>query len=238
MPGAALEVQDVSKRFGTHAAVQGVSFHVASGEVLGLLGPNGAGKSTTLRLIAGLARPDSGSVRIGGHDVATDRAAALARAGFLIETPALPPELSARAALRYIDLLGGGGHTSRIDEALRQVGLADVATKHVRRMSLGMRQRLGIAAALLSQPQLVVLDEPMNGLDPSGIREMSDVMRALAASGAAVLVSSNLLDEVERTANRVAVMDQGKIVAVEKVGAGSSGAVANLFFSLTSKGAA
>jgi ABC-2 type transport system ATP-binding protein len=233
-----LSVDSVSKRFGEHRAVEGVSFEVAPGEVLGLLGPNGAGKSTTLRMIAGLVRPDTGTIRIGGHDVATRRAAALACAGFLIESPALPPELTARAALRYVDLLGGGAAMSRIDEALRQVGLADAANKTVRRMSLGMKQRLGIAAALLPRPKLLVLDEPMNGLDPSGIREMSDVMRSLAAEGASVLVSSHLLDEVERTAHRVAVMDHGRIVAVEKVESGRAGAVADLFFSLTTKGAA
>jgi len=235
---ATLQVQEVSKRFGSTPAVQSVSFEVAPGEVFGLLGPNGAGKSTTLRMIAGLARPDSGSIRIGGHDLSTQRSQALAEAGFLIETPGLPAELSARAALAYVGLLGKGIDAKRIDDELRRVGLSDTGRKSVRQLSLGMKQRLGIAAALLDQPKLVVLDEPMNGLDPAGIRDMSELMRALAGSGVSVLLSSHLLDEVERTAHRVAVMDHGRIVAVEKVSAERSGAVAELFFGITSKGAA
>lgn len=234
----ALDVRDVSKRFGRVEAVSGVTFDVQPGEVFGLLGPNGAGKSTTLRLIAGLARPDGGAVRICGADLATARAAALSRAGFLIEMPALPPELTCRGALRYVGLLGGGTTPQRIDEVLGSVGLSDAADKTFRQLSLGMKQRLGIGAALLGKPQLVVLDEPLNGLDPAGIREMSELMRGLATSGAAVLLSSHLLDEVQRTAHRVAVMDKGRVVAIEKVSTDQAGHVADLFFSITAKGAA
>jgi ABC-2 type transport system ATP-binding protein len=233
-PPAPLEVRDVSKRFGSTEAVRGVSFEVAPGEIFGLLGPNGAGKSTTLRLIAGLARPDSGSVLLSGHSLAADRTAALSTAGFLIENPALPPELSCRAALRYVDLLGGKPQPDEpIEASLRQVGLAGAAQKTFRQLSLGMRQRLGIAAALFSKPRLVVLDEPLNGLDPGGIREMSDLLRVLAASGVAVLLSSHLLDEVERAAHRVAVMADGRIAGIESLSAGQTGRVAELFFSLT-----
>ena len=229
-----LEVREVSKRFGATQAVSDVSFEVAAGEIFGLLGPNGAGKSTTLRLIAGLARPDSGSVSFSGHPLATKRAAALGSAGFLIENPALPPELPCREALRYVALLGGAASPiPAIDAALQQVGLADAARKTFRQLSLGMRQRLGIAAALFSKPRLVVLDEPLNGLDPAGIREISDLLRALAASGVAVLLSSHLLDEVERTAHRVAVMAGGRIVGIESLSVGKTGRVAELFFSLT-----
>jgi ABC-2 type transport system ATP-binding protein len=234
----ALEVRDVAKRFGRTEAVRGVSFDVSPGEVFGLLGPNGAGKSTTLRMIAGLARPDAGTVRLCGHDLATHRAQALSRAGFLIETPALPAELTCRAALRYVGLLGGGASAARIDEVLKTVGLADAGHKTFRQLSLGMKQRLGIGAALLGEPKLVVLDEPLNGLDPAGIREMSELMRGLAGSGAAVLLSSHLLDEVQRTAHRVAVMDKGKVVAIEKVSTDQANHVADLFFSITAKGAA
>jgi ABC-type multidrug transport system ATPase subunit len=234
----ALQVQDVAKRFGATEAVRGVSFDVSEGEVFALLGPNGAGKSTTLRVIAGLAHPDAGSVRICGHDLTRERSAALACAGFLIESPSLPAELSCHGALRYVGLLGGGVETARIDEVLGIVGLRDAARKTFRQLSLGMRQRLGIAAAILRKPRLAVLDEPLNGLDPAGIRELSELMRSLAASGTSVLLSSHLLDEVERTAHRVAVMDHGKVVAVAPVEAGKAGAVADLFFSLTAKGAA
>jgi ABC-2 type transport system ATP-binding protein len=234
----ALEVRDIAKRFGRTEAVRGVSFDVAPGEVFGLLGPNGAGKSTTLRVIAGLARPDVGSIRLCGHDLATHRALALSCAGFLIETPALPAELTCAAALRYVGLLGGGVSAARIDEVLKIVGLADAEQKTFRQLSLGMKQRLGIGAALLGEPQLVVLDEPLNGLDPAGIREMSELMRGLAGSGVAVLLSSHLLDEVQRTAHRVAVMDKGKVVAIERVSADQANHVADLFFSITAKGAA
>jgi ABC-2 type transport system ATP-binding protein len=234
----ALEVREVSKRFATTEAVRGVSFQVAAGEVLALLGPNGAGKSTTLRLISGLAHPDSGTVNIGGKSLATQRAAALSHAGFLVESPAFPPELTCRAALHYVGLLGGGVARERIDEVLRQVGLADAANKPFRQCSLGMRQRLGIGAVILRKPKLAVLDEPLNGLDPAGIREMSDLMRTLAADGTAVLLSSHLLDEVERTAHRVVVLDKGSVVASAPVESGKAGAVADLFFRLTQKGAA
>jgi ABC-2 type transport system ATP-binding protein len=234
----ALEVEDISKRFGDTEAVRGASFEVAAGEVVGLLGLNGAGKSTTLRIIAGLVRPDSGRVRICGLDVARSRVATCRFSGFLIETPAFPPELSCRNALKYLGLLGGNAVASRADQLLDQVGLSSVGNKLIRHLSLGMKQRLGIAAALLDDPKLVVLDEPLNGLDPAGIREMGELIRSLAAGGAAVLLSSHLLDEVERTANRVVVMDHGKVLAIEPVTPDRSGRVAELFFSITSKVAA
>jgi ABC-2 type transport system ATP-binding protein len=236
----ALEVHTVSKRFGSTAAVREVSFAVEPGEIFGLLGPNGAGKSTTLRLIAGLARPDAGSVRIAGHPLSTASAQALGSAGFLIESPAFPPELTCRETLRYLGLMGGAQRPSQasIDAALAEVGLTEAAAKTFRQLSLGMRQRLGIAAALFGAPRLIVLDEPLNGLDPAGIREMSELMRSRAAAGAAILLSSHLLDEVERTAHRVAVMNAGQVVAIDRVTPGKPGAVAELFFALTTKGAA
>jgi ABC-2 type transport system ATP-binding protein len=235
---AALEISGVAKEFGATKAVVDVTLAVQAGEVLGLLGPNGAGKSTTLRMAAGLIRPSRGRVLIAGHDLVTDRLAALRCAGFLIEGPALPADLSARAALRYLALLDGGRERGsidrRIDELLREVGLAEAAKKPVRHLSLGMKQRLGIAAALLERPRLLVLDEPMNGLDPAGIREVGDLLRRLGAAGVAVLLSSHLLDEVERVADRVAVMVEGKIAADVPVGAqGDHGALSRLFFSLT-----
>jgi ABC-2 type transport system ATP-binding protein len=228
-----LEIVRVAKRFGDACAVEELSLEVTAGEVLGLLGPNGAGKSTTLRMIAGLVRPDQGRIRIGGHDLATERLAALGAAGFLIEGPALPPELTARGALSYVALLDGGVPAGRIDEVLAEVDLTALAGKRVKHLSLGGKQRLGIAAALLRRPPVLVLDEPMNGLDPGGIRAMGDHLRRLAEAGTAVLVSSHLLDEIERIANRVAVMARGRVVAVEQVAAGGGGALARRFFDLT-----
>jgi ABC-type multidrug transport system ATPase subunit len=230
---APLVADGLWKRFGAHEAVRGVSLEVRAGEVFGLLGQNGAGKSTLLRLLCGLLRPDAGSVRLFGHDVQRERVQALSQAGFLVEGPTLPGELRARAALQWAARLSGGSADGRIDEVLAQVGLAGAAAKQVRELSLGMKQRLGIAAALLGRPRLLVLDEPMNGLDPGGIRELSDLLSALARAGAAVLVSSHLLDEVERVAQRAAVMAGGQVAAVIDVSAQGRGALAEQFFALT-----
>jgi ABC-2 type transport system ATP-binding protein len=228
-----LEVVAVAKRFGAARAVEDVTLEVAPGEVVGLLGPNGAGKSTTLRMIAGLVRPDRGNIRIAGHDLLTDRLGALRAGGFLIDGPALPPELTCRQALHYLRLLDGQVPPGRVDDVLAQVGLAEAADKRVRHLSQGMKQRLGIAGALLGQPRLLVLDEPMNGLDPAGTRELGLLFRRLAAAGAGLLVSSHLLDEVERTSDRVAVMARGKLAATLPVDAAAPGALARQFRALT-----
>jgi ABC-2 type transport system ATP-binding protein len=227
-----LEIIGVAKRFGGTWAVADVSLEVAAGEIVGLLGPNGAGKSTTLRMIAGLVRPDRGQIRIDGHDLLRARLAALAAAGFLIEGPALPPELTCGRALAYLGLLDGGVPARRIEEVLVQVGLDGLARKRVKHLSLGGKQRLGIAGALLRRPRVLVLDEPMNGLDPGGIRSMGELLRQLAQGGHAVLISSHLLDEVERVAHRVAVMTDGRLAATETVSAGETGALARRFFAL------
>ena len=232
-----LVAEGLKKRFGSVEAVRGVSLEVRAGEVFGLLGPNGAGKSTLLRLLSGLCAPDEGSVRICGHDVQRERVRALSCAGFLVEGPTLPPELPALAALRWAGLLGGGVPEARLAEVLALVGLAGAQKRRVRELSLGMRQRLGIGAALLRSPQLLVLDEPMNGLDPGGIRELSELLARLAKGGAAVLISSHLLDEVERVARRAAVMSEGRVAAVVEVGDQGPGSLAERFFALT-RGAA
>jgi ABC-2 type transport system ATP-binding protein len=233
VPPSLLEVVGIAKRFGAAVAVEEVSLQVAPGEVVGLLGPNGAGKSTTLRVIAGLVRPERGQVRIAGQDLGTARLAALGAAGFLIESPALPPELTCRQALRYLQLYHRDVAASRIGEVLAEVGLAGAADKRVRHLSHGMKQRLGIAGALLGRPGLLVLDEPMNGLDPGGIRELGELMRRLAAGGVGVLVSSHLLDEVERTADRVAIMARGRLAATLAVDPADPGRLAREFHRLT-----
>ena len=231
---AALDVSGIAKRYGPVHAVDGISFQVHPGELVGLLGPNGAGKSTALRTIAGLVHPDAGTVRIGGYDVRRARGSALALAGFLIESPALPPELTALGALAWVAWLGGRPvDAGRRHEALARVGLEDVAQRRVRELSLGMKQRLAIAAAVLARPPLLVLDEPMNGLDPPGVRDVGELLRTLAREGTALLVSSHLLDEVERTASRVLVMARGRLVAEQPVDAAHHGALRELFFSVT-----
>ncbi len=233
----ALDVSRIAKRYGPVQAVDSISFQVHAGEVVGLLGPNGAGKSTTLRLIAGLVHPDAGTVRLAGHDVQRGRQAALAAAGFLIESPALPGELTASGALAWVAWLGGEPvQAARQREVLAQVGLAEVAQRRVRQLSFGMKQRLAIAAALLGRPSLLVLDEPLNGLDPPGVRDMGTLLRELAQGGTALLVSSHLLDEVERTASRVLVMARGRLVAEEPVDAAHTGVLRELFFSVTQPG--
>jgi ABC-2 type transport system ATP-binding protein len=235
----ALEVSRIAKRYGPVHAVDGISFQVHSGEVVGLLGPNGAGKSTALRVIAGLVHADAGTVQLGGHDVRCSRLQALGAAGFLIESPALPPELTVNSALAWVAWLGGHPlDGARRREVLRQLGLEDVAERRVRQLSLGMKQRLAIGAAVLERPALLVLDEPMNGLDPPGVRDVGELLRQLAREGTALLVSSHLLDEVERTASRVLVMAKGRLVAEQPVDAAHHGALRELFFSVTGAGAA
>jgi ABC-2 type transport system ATP-binding protein len=230
----ALDVSSIRKRYGPVQAVDGVSFQVQQGEVVGLLGPNGAGKSTALRVISGLVHADEGRVLLSGHDVQAFRRAALATAGFLIESPALPPELTALTALAWVAHLGGRPvDRSRCREVLAQVGLLSVADRRVRQLSLGMKQRLSIGAAVLERPALLVLDEPMNGLDPPGVRDMGELLTGLAREGTALLISSHLLDEVERTATRVLVMAQGRVVAEQAVDAASPGALRALFFFAT-----
>jgi ABC-2 type transport system ATP-binding protein len=236
---AALDVSRIAKRYGNVHAVDGISFQVQPGELVGLLGPNGAGKSTALRVISGLVQADTGSVQLGGHDVRTARRSALRAAGFLVESPALPAELTVRASLAWVAWLGGKPLlAARCREVLAQVGLSDVAERRVRQLSLGMKQRLAIAVAVLERPPLLVLDEPLNGLDPPGVRDISELLRGLTAEGTGLLVSSHLLDEVERTASRVLVMARGRLVAEQPVDAAHHGALRELFFSVTGQGPA
>ena len=192
-------------------AVDDASFIVPSGTVIGLLGPNGAGKTTTMRVAMGLIRPTSGAVSIFGEQV-TAGAPVLARVGSFVEGPGFLPHLSGRRNLELYWRASGRGGDPQWDEVLEIAGLGGAIDRRVRTYSQGMRQRLGIAQAMLGMPDLLVLDEPMNGLDPPQIREMRDVMKAYADVGRTVIVSSHLLSEVEQTCSHVVVMNRGTVV--------------------------
>jgi ABC-2 type transport system ATP-binding protein len=214
----ALEVSDLARAFGGRRVVDGLSFQVFPGEVLGFLGPNGAGKTTTIRMCLHLIRPTSGSVRVFGDQVRAGATHNLSRVGCLIESPAILPFLSGRENVEFIRRARGGVGADAVDRALVTVGLSDRARDRVASYSLGMKQRLGLAIALLGQPELVILDEPANGLDPAGIVQMRDFLRGLAASGVAVLVSSHVLREVEETCDRVVIINRGRLVREGAVG--------------------
>jgi ABC-2 type transport system ATP-binding protein len=202
---------DLTKRYGDRVAVDGVSFTVRPGHVTGFLGPNGAGKSTTMRMVIGLDRPTSGTVTVDGARYA-DSPAPLRAVGALLEARALHPGRTARAHLRWM-AASNGIPAARVEEVLGLVGLESVAGQRVGRFSLGMGQRLGIAAALLGDPPVVVLDEPVNGLDPEGIRWVRTLARDLAAEGRTVLVSSHLMAEMALTADHLVVIGRGRVLA-------------------------
>ena len=207
---APIEVRGLVKRYGELTAVDRVDLTVEHGDVFGYLGPNGAGKTTSLRMMLGLIRPDEGSVRLFGRDPQLGVAALEGVAGF-VEAPAFYPYLSGRENLRLCAALDGDGAASRIDEVLEVVEMRERAKDRVGGYSHGMRQRLGIAAALLRRPRLLLLDEPATGLDPGGMRDMRELIRDLAARGITVLLSSHLLVEVEELCNRVAIVRRGAV---------------------------
>jgi ABC-2 type transport system ATP-binding protein len=202
---------DLTKRYGDRVAVDGVSFTVRPGHVTGFLGPNGAGKSTTMRMVIGLDRPTSGTVTVDGARY-VDSPAPLRAVGALLEARALHPGRTARAHLRWM-AASNGIPATRVEEVLGLVGLEAVADQRVGRFSLGMGQRLGIAAALLGDPPVVVLDEPVNGLDPEGIRWVRTLARDLAAEGRTVMVSSHLMAEMALTADHLVVIGRGRVLA-------------------------
>jgi ABC-2 type transport system ATP-binding protein len=215
---AILAAEHLSKSFGRRQAVADVSFEVFAGEVFGFLGPNGAGKTTTIRMLVGLARPDSGRVSIGGRDLHRDFARAMRHVGCIVESPDLYRYLTGRENLQHFARMLGDGAADRIDELARLVALEDRLEEAVSTYSLGMRQRLGIAQALLGSPDVLILDEPANGLDPAGIREMRRLIRRLAGErGIAVFLSSHLLSEVEQTCDRVAIIHRGRTLAAGPV---------------------
>ena len=221
-----IEIENLSKRFGKVEAVSGLSFSVAPGRVTGFLGPNGAGKSTTLRMLLGLVRADAGAATFAGRRY-EELPHPSAQVGAVLEDASFHPGRSGRNHLRV--LAAAGGHPpARIDEVLERIGLADAADRRVKGYSMGMRQRLAIAAAMLGDPDVLILDEPTNGLDPPGIRWVRELLRAEAGRGRTVIVSSHLLSEVAQSVDDVVVISRGKLRAngpLERVLGSSDGPV-------------
>jgi ABC-type multidrug transport system ATPase subunit len=215
----------LTKRYGAVTAVQAVDLDVREGDRYGLLGPNGSGKTTLVRMLLGLVYATSGQIEVMGLRIPRNVREVLPQIGALIEEPAAYPHLSGRVNLALFDAAGPGGRSARrtrgkrIDEALEQVGLAGVGRRPVKAYSLGMRQRLGLAAALMRRPRLLILDEPGNGLDPRGIRDLRELMIDLNESGVTVLLSSHLLAEVEQLCTRVGVLDAGRLVLQDDLAA-------------------
>ncbi|MDN5272522.1 ABC transporter ATP-binding protein [Chloroflexus sp. MS-CIW-1] len=212
----AIETIDLTKRYGKRLAVDHLNLTVSKGEVFGFLGPNGAGKTTTIAMLLGLVRPTKGRVMVLGHDVQREPALALRRVGAMIEAPAFYPYLSGADNLRVL-ARAGGIPAARVKEVLETVELSDRARDKVATYSQGMKQRLAIAAALLPDPELIMLDEPTNGLDPAGTVEIRNLIRSLAAGGRTILLCSHLLHEVEQLCNRVAILKEGKLIAAGEV---------------------
>ncbi|KAK1186121.1 ATP-binding cassette domain-containing protein [Streptomyces sp. NBS 14/10] len=211
MTGLSIEAHDLRKRYGPTAAVDGLTFAVRPGLVTGFVGPNGAGKSTTMRMVMGLDAPDGGTAVIGGRPYASLREP-LKVVGALLDAEAVHPGRRARSHLLWLARYNGLP-ARRVDEVLELVGLASAARRRAGGFSLGMRQRLGIAAALLGDPPVLILDEPVNGLDPEGIQWIRGFLRSLAAEGRTVLVSSHLMSELEDTADHVIVIGRGRLLA-------------------------
>ena len=213
----AIRTEGLTKRFGSQFAVNGVDLRVPSGAVFGFLGPNGSGKTTTIRLLLGLASATSGEIEVLGRRMPEDLAAVLPEVGALVEGPGFYPYLSGAANLYRLDTADGHATSAtrraRVQSALERVGLSHAAGKKVKAYSLGMKQRLGIANALLIPRRLLVLDEPTNGLDPQGTREVRSLIRLLAAEGTTIFVSSHLLTEIEQICTDAAVMSVGRLVA-------------------------
>jgi ABC-2 type transport system ATP-binding protein len=209
---AAVEAVGLTKRFGVHVAVDEVDLLVPRGSAFGYLGPNGAGKTTLIRTLLGLTTADHGSTTLLGLPVPADRRRALARVGAIVDEPRFHPHLTGRQNLRLLAAARGGEAHTRIDSSLSRVGLTGRADDKVASYSMGMRQRLGVAGCLLGDPELLILDEPMNGLDPAGMHEMRTMITSLVGEGRTVMLSSHLLDEVQRTCDTIAIVDRGRVV--------------------------
>jgi len=221
----AVETHGLTKRFGENIAVNGVELFVPRGCAFGYLGPNGAGKTTLIRVLLGLTHADAGTMFLLGHAVPRHRDAALARVGAIVDEPRFHGHLTGRQNLQILAAAREPAAKGRITPALERVGILHRADDKVSKYSMGMRQRLGVAACLLGDPQLLILDEPMNGLDPAGMLDMRDMITSLVSEGRTVVLSSHLLDEVERTCDAVAIVDRGKVIRqgpISQLLAGSS----------------
>jgi ABC-2 type transport system ATP-binding protein len=210
-----LSVTGLKKSIGGKAIIHDITFDVLAGEVFGFLGPNGAGKTTTIRMLVGLASADDGDIRIGGVSLRQDFPSAIAQVGCIVENPELYKFMTGRENLEHFARMSGNVTPERIEEIVRFVDLSHAIDDKVKTYSLGMRQRLGIAQALLHKPRLLILDEPTNGLDPAGIRELRQFIRRLAEEeGLAVFISSHLLSEIEMMCDRVAIINKGRVISV------------------------
>jgi ABC-type multidrug transport system ATPase subunit len=215
-----LQTEELRKQFGGPrgvVAVDGVNLSVRRGEVFGFLGPNGAGKTTAIGMLLGLLRPTSGRVALFGQPVTPSHVAPLRRVGSLVGAPAMIPRFTALENLHVLARLHPNVDARRVDEVLEVVGLTETSNRLVKGFSLGMKQRLGLALALLHRPELLILDEPTNGLDPAGMREIRELLQALAKAGVTVFLSSHLLHEIEQVCDRVAVLRRGRVVAQGEV---------------------
>jgi ABC-2 type transport system ATP-binding protein len=220
-----VETASLTKRFGEATVVSNVDLSVPSGTAFGYLGPNGAGKTTLIRMLLGLIRPTNGRMKLLGLPVPAQRRRALARVGAIVDEPRFHGHMTGRQNLWALAAAREPEAHARIDAALDRVGLRDRADDRVSEYSMGMRQRLGIAACLIADPELLILDEPMNGLDPAGMLEFRELIRSLVAEGRTVVLSSHLLDEVEKACDAIAIVDRGRVVAQGRIDDLTAGAV-------------
>ncbi len=212
-----VQTQNLSKSFGKEQAVSNLNLQIRKGEIYGFLGPNGAGKTTTIRMLLGLMKPSSGTIKIFEKNITKDRIQILAKIGSLVENPSYYPHLTAYENLEALRKILGVSKT-RIDEVLEIVRLKEVAHKKVKGFSLGMKQRLGIAASLLHSPELLILDEPTNGLDPSGIIEIRNLIKRLPEEyGMTIIISSHLLSEIDQMATQVGIVSKGKLIFQDSI---------------------
>ena len=220
-----LELNNLTKSFGKRRIIDGISLKINSGEVVGFLGPNGSGKTTTIKLITGLLFPDSGDVKICGYDLKSNFEEAVANLGAIVENPDMYKQFSGRRNLEMAARIHGGISGSRIEEVIDIVGLRARIDDKVKKYSLGMKQRLGVALAILNKPRLLIFDEPTNGLDPKGIKEFREIVKNAAhKDGAAVFVSSHMMSEMQLMCDRVAIVEHGRLIGMEDVAAVVDGA--------------
>lgn len=216
--GVVLEVKDVKKHIGKRQIIKGISFDIKEGEIFGFLGPNGAGKTTTIRMLVGLIAPNSGSIKIMGHDIQKEKEKALANVGCIVENPDMYGFLTGRENLVQYGKMYGNVTKARIDEVAEIIGLKDRINDKVKKYSLGMKQRLGLGQALLVKPKLLILDEPTNGLDPVGIMDFRKIVRQMATENkSAVMISSHILAEIQQVCDTVAFINGGEIKSVESL---------------------